>query len=169
MVIDVPSNCECAPVRIVVDREIMPTGATITHMVRRQALAVVVDDRGHDRRPTHKWRQAIGMVDAVLQHRDAGVGTAKPLEPRRAGGCVLCLRAQQHPIHRLCPGGIGQRADRGLDGVLRAVDDQPLKRSPDAGDQIMPANRGNEAGGDAADTAEADHGHTRLSGIAGVR
>src|SRR5262249_23746507 len=117
-----------------------------------------IDDGGDDGRLACERRQALGVIDAVLQNRDAGAGAAEPLEPLCAGGRVLRLRAQKNPVLRLGLGGVGERADRDIDGAARLLDDQPVERSPDTGDQVVPAGGGDETGDGATDTAEPNDG-----------
>lgn len=137
----------------------------VADAIRRQALAVVKDDGRNDGRLSDQRPQAIGVADAVLQARDPRALAAKPLQPRGAGRGVLRLGAEQDPIRRLGLRGIGERRDGNLDRAFSPLDGQFFDAPPDTGDDVISTGCAEQAGDNAADTAEADDGHRFPTGI----
>ncbi len=105
------------------------------------------------------------MSDAVLQHGHSGIWAAEPGEPRRAGRRVVRLGAQQNPVARLCLAGIGQGAHGNVNRALRPLDNEPLDRAPDTGDDIVPVDRAQQTGDHAADAPETDDADRYTPGI----
>ena len=70
--------------------------------------------------------------------------------------CALVHRSTQSAGFA-CAGSVSAAA--AIPPCRPAVQRQPIDRPAHAGDDVMPAGRGETAGGNAADTAEPDHGH----------
>ena len=91
-------------IRVVADGEFMVAGTAEADAIRRQPLAIVIDDGRNHGGVTDQGRQPFLVPDAVLQDGDAGLRRAQPLQPWRARRRVMRLGAQQHPVHRAAPG-----------------------------------------------------------------
>ena len=149
---------EGAAVVVVGNRKLVVADVAQPHAVRRQPLAVVIDDGRHDARAVRQRRDALDVTDAVLQHRDARRRRAEAGEPGRDRLGVLRLGGEQHPVDRRGRSRIAEHAQRRLDGALRHFQREPIERPSGAADDVVPAGVGQRRGGDAANAAEAQDG-----------
>jgi hypothetical protein len=62
-------------------------------------------------------------------------------------------------------GGIGQGAHGNVNRALRPLDNEPLDRAPDTGDDIVPVDRAQQTGDHAADAPETDDADRYTPGI----
>ena len=156
----VASCCERAAVAVVRHRHVLIAALAQPHPIRRQPLAVVIDDDRQHRGAAGERRDPLDVTDAVLQHGDAGFGRAQAREPWRRGLRLVRLGAQQHPVHRLLDlRRIGVRRQLRFNRSAGLVEHELVDRAANAGHYAVPTGRSKAAGGNAADTAEPDHGY----------
>ena len=128
--------------------------AALDDAAGRGALGGQVDDH-RDGAPGRHHREALALLDAVLDHGEPGGRAHQPGEPRRGGGTIIGLGGREHPIDGGCGGRIGQDARRRLERPFGRFDLEIGERRPCADGHVV---RLGEPGGErAADRACADH------------
>jgi hypothetical protein len=102
-------------------------------------------------------RESLEVLDAVLDHRDAGCGSQQAREPARRPRRIVGLRRGGGPVHRLRELRIGQNG--GPDGerlVPRYLDHQLLERRARADDDLVARHLRKPGGDRSADGAGTD-------------
>jgi hypothetical protein len=133
-----------------------PSGAALHDAIGRRALGGAVDHHRDEPRRIDVRREALAVLDAVLEDRDARGRPDERREPRGGAGRVVRLRRDERPVdgRRLRRVGVDACVDD--DRTRRSLDRERRERAACAQRQLRPSGLRQPAGEHSADGSRPD-------------